>query len=493
MTRAPLSERCALTASLIVLAIGVAAASLDAPAQTAATRQPVPHRVLILQSYYSGDVLTSRVRQGLDGAFASSGLRVEQFVEALDANRVNVTEQYLDEFAAFLKSKYLALPLEVVVVCDNDAFEFLRVRRDALFPGVPVVFLGIDDFSEQMLDGRTDITGVAGHRDDLASVEMVRRLWPSARELVAITDNSRTGRAERAAIQAIAPRFPPGFSLRFLSLGDYTLEELGDRLAALGPESAVLMLHGSVDRNGTAYSAADTTPFLSARSPVPIFVIGEARVGLGALGGLVASGEEAGLAAGQMAVQILKGKDVRHIPLVTRNPTKPLFDYAVIRRFGLSVSDLPPGSEVINRPTSLFEQHRGLFLSLAAVFVCVTAFAVVLGLEVLRRRRVEASLRKSQETLSGILNLVPQGIFWKDRDGIYLGCNDVFARAVGLPGPGALVGKTDFDLPWAHDEAVGYRLTMPRSWSRTAPSGTSSSRSSRRTAIGAGSTRPSCR
>lgn len=66
-------------------------------------------------------------------------------------------------------------------------------------------------------------------------------------------------------------------------------------------------------------------------------------------------------------------------------------------------------------------------------------------------------LRQGQATLAGILNSVPHSIFWKDREGRYLGCNAVFARATGVEDPRAIVGKTDFDLPWPREDTEKYR------------------------------------
>ncbi len=77
--------------------------------------------------------------------------------------------------------------------------------------------------------------------------------------------------------------------------------------------------------------------------------------------------------------------------------------------------------------------------------------------EIEERKYAEKALLESQNMLRQVLNTLPQSVFWKDRDSVYQGCNDVFARAVGLDNPESIVGKTDYDLPWPRAEAESYR------------------------------------
>ncbi|MDA8432541.1 MAG: PAS domain S-box protein, partial [Nitrospiraceae bacterium] len=77
--------------------------------------------------------------------------------------------------------------------------------------------------------------------------------------------------------------------------------------------------------------------------------------------------------------------------------------------------------------------------------------------EIEDRKRAEDALHISRNMLRQVLNTMPQSIFWKDRECVYLGCNDVFAKAVGIDNPAEIVGKTDFDLPWPRPEAEAYR------------------------------------
>ena len=66
--------------------------------------------------------------------------------------------------------------------------------------------------------------------------------------------------------------------------------------------------------------------------------------------------------------------------------------------------------------------------------------------------------REAEKRLALVLNTVPQAIFWKDCNSVYLGCNAVFAKAVGLDSSDKITGKTDYDLPWPHAEAEAYRV-----------------------------------
>ena len=50
--------------------------------------------------------------------------------------------------------------------------------------------------------------------------------------------------------------------------------------------------------------------------------------------------------------------------------------------------------------------------------------------------------------LKNITRSLPQYIFWKDAQFVYLGCNENFARLVGLHSPEDIAGKSDMDLNW---------------------------------------------
>ena len=72
------------------------------------------------------------------------------------------------------------------------------------------------------------------------------------------------------------------------------------------------------------------------------------------------------------------------------------------------------------------------------------------------RKQAEAALRASQRFTESIIDTIPMRVFWKDRDLVYLGCNQTFARDAGFRDPKDLVGKDDFQMSW-RQQAELYR------------------------------------
>ncbi|MEX0271421.1 adenylate/guanylate cyclase domain-containing protein [Leptolyngbyaceae cyanobacterium UHCC 1019] len=69
-----------------------------------------------------------------------------------------------------------------------------------------------------------------------------------------------------------------------------------------------------------------------------------------------------------------------------------------------------------------------------------------IGFDISDRKRAEAALQEKEQYLRLILDNIPQQVFWKDTNLVFLGCNQNWAEAAQLGDPNEIVGKTDFDL-----------------------------------------------
>lgn len=69
---------------------------------------------------------------------------------------------------------------------------------------------------------------------------------------------------------------------------------------------------------------------------------------------------------------------------------------------------------------------------------------------------VRVELERKVYELNEIVKLVPGFVFWKDKESVLQGCNNNFARQVGLDDASKIVGLTDHDMPWDESETARF-------------------------------------
>jgi PAS domain S-box-containing protein len=409
------------------------------------TAEQETKRVFILNSFNRGYTWTDNMLRGIDDTFGSSGIKVETYVTFMDMKRISPTPQYFSRLKELIQEGYKDIHFDAVLVCDNDAMEFIRKYRDELFPGVPVVFSSVNDFNERLLDGRKDITGTSENTDYEGTIKVALRLRSATKNIVVVTDATTTGMAHRSAVEKIRNNFPQSVTFTYLSLGDMSLNELAQKLSLLSSDSIVLLLQHFVDKTGTAYTVQESTLLLTKSSSVPVFVVSDIRMGLGTLGGDVVSGYYHGKAAAQMVVKILNGTDVKSIPVLLDSPNKFMFDYRVMQRFNIAEDNLPQGSIVINKPVSLLDEFRPYVFTSLGIFIILCTLLVYLLFEIRKRKKIEAALRENEAVFDSFLEYSPIYVFFKDKQVRSLRLSKNYEQMLGMP-INQLLGKTMDEL-----------------------------------------------
>lgn len=77
-------------------------------------------------------------------------------------------------------------------------------------------------------------------------------------------------------------------------------------------------------------------------------------------------------------------------------------------------------------------------------------------IDITDRKKKEIAVIESRNLLETIINTAPVRIFWKDKESLFLGCNQAFARDAGAASPENIIGKDDYQLVWKK-QAESYR------------------------------------
>ncbi len=56
--------------------------------------------------------------------------------------------------------------------------------------------------------------------------------------------------------------------------------------------------------------------------------------------------------------------------------------------------------------------------------------------------------------LERLIEIFPFSVYWKDKEGVYLGCNEFMTKMAGVSSSKEVIGKTDYNLPWHEDADV---------------------------------------
>lgn len=82
-------------------------------------------------------------------------------------------------------------------------------------------------------------------------------------------------------------------------------------------------------------------------------------------------------------------------------------------------------------------------------------FILVASQSVLVSEHIQAANEQISQ-MRFVLDRVPYFLFWKDKNSIFLGCNQLFAETASLEKSSDIIGKSDFELPWSDEESYAY-------------------------------------
>jgi PAS domain S-box-containing protein len=384
--------------------------------------------VLYINSYSKGLEGSDLITQAVEDSMLTSGYDVNLHVEYMDEKRYQ-DPAYESMLVDFYRYKYANRSFDVIIVSDDNAFTFIKKHRQELFQTTPIVFCGVNYYSDDMLAGQTGITGVVEQYDVKDTLETALHLQPSIRHIYIINDLSETGVADKKNIERVVPEFSSRADVTFLE--DYSMSELEEKVATLPDNSMILLMTFNQDRLGTDYSYDESISRIRAHANVPVYGVWEMYIGKGIVGGMLTSGYEQGNLSAQIATRILQGESASLIPVVRNPPNHYMFDNAELSRFGISPANLPPGSIVINKPVPVHVLPESVIWAIG-----ISATGLIFGLAAmvvafLRLRRIHDALDESERRYRAVVEDQTELICRTKKDGTHIFVNDAYCRYFG--------------------------------------------------------------
>lgn len=350
-------------------------------------------RVLLISSYSPGFQTFFRQTEGIKEAFGSYNIAFD--VEFMDSKRFFTDENY-ENFDRTLTYKVTRLePYDAVMVSDDNALNHIMEIKDELFPDIPIVFLGVNNAANAALFGQEAlVTGVVEASSIRETIEAASLLQPEATQVVALTDNTTSGQADLELYYSDENRVS-GLTYKDIDLSDMTFDTFSLEVSKLSEESIILLLSVYSDINQNRIDFEEGLDLVLSNASEPVYHPYYHGLGDGVAGGKVISHHEQGMSAAGLVLRILNGEDAAEIEPVFESPNKYIYDYEVLKSFGLDEDILPEDSILINYESTVFEEYGLYILAVLAVIALQTLIILKLIKAIKDRKSAEEELKVS--------------------------------------------------------------------------------------------------
>ncbi|MBI9091514.1 MAG: response regulator [Desulfobacterium sp.] len=425
---------------VVTIAIAGTAFAGNAPLQS--------RRILYLNSYQDGYAWSDGILNGIRSELSKTIDSLDLQVEFMDSKKY-YGRKVQEMLHGYYQYKFRNDHFDVVITSDNSAFEFALKYRESLFPGVPIVFCGLNNYNPAMLRGQKGITGIEESVDFEENLEIARRLHPKATQMVVIGNRTVTSLAIIREIKETIKDRAIDFQVSFVS-GFKTSDLQAGKRSFLEdiPRDALLYIVPTHELTGKKfYTPEDISRMVCSATRLPVYSSWVFLTGTGIVGGKLASGFEHGKTAGSVAARILNGENPDAIPVVTGGGHTYVFDHNVLTRFNIKKERLPNDSVIINEPYNFYKLNRQIFWVIIASVIILSAMVILLVLNMGQRKRANLAMRESKKKLRLILDNIPQLVFWQDQDLKLVDVNNSFMTFFNISNKRSIIGADINSIP----------------------------------------------
>mgnify|MGYP001365141528 CR=1 FL=1 len=408
------------------------AACLVLPAAFAAEERPRnPHPdILVVHSYHQGLPWTDSEQEGLQLGLAEHRSQIGVFIEYLDDLRFPIrTPEAEAAIAQRLAERYAKAHIEYLVATDDPAYRLLLAHRDRLWPGIPILFAGVNNIDGKDVAHLERVAGVSEHPDFLANLTLIQSLHPKVDRLVVVGDETKTFASNRKALEDANATLARPFTVDIVVRN--SLREVLADLHGLSGDFVVFLMGRPFDDDGQLGAEAVVSKAVRGATRHPIYSAWSFFLNHGIVGGKLVSGKEQGLALAGLVTDLHAGKAMADLPRVIDSPNRYMFDYAELDRLGLSRHPLPPESLVINQPVKIWETYPKTFAGSVAVLVFLLALLALQRRNLRIKQSLSAEIEKELVLVQALINAAPFPMFFKDVSMRYKRINDAFAAFLG--------------------------------------------------------------
>lgn len=320
--------------------------------------------VFILNSYHSGYVFSDGEVKG-----AEKVLKGKANIEVFHMNTKLFSLKEREE-KIYTTLKKRQIQPDIIISLDDNALLFLKKYHHELFPDIPIVFTGVNQYSPKLIEGMNNITGVGEKPPHKQIVDLILKLHPDVEWVIHVTDNTHSSKLHMKQFIHFVNHYDKMGDILLGTMSNWTLLEFKKFIDEVKDYKNVVVYVSGFYRDRLGYKIRHTlaTKVLSTLGEIPIYTHSPQFINA-VVGGAIIDGDAYGKMAGEKALKILEGVNVEDIPIVNESLVKYQFNYEQLKRFSISKKQLPEKSVIVNKPERFYTKHTGMSLLILLVII----------------------------------------------------------------------------------------------------------------------------
>lgn len=360
--------------------------------------EDVNNRVLFISSYSLARDTVQIEIEGIQSVLPDDFILDYEFMDTYRVHDDTATQLFYEGLKYRLSQveKY-----DAIMTADDAALRFVLEYREELFPTQPIFYMGVN---EEVLSERADkdpnIKGIVETLPVKENLDKALEIYPEADTVIAIIDDSLTGKIEADKYKAMADVFP---NLHFETINPsrLTQEELRKALTDM-PQNAVLIYYCmNEDAEGRQYTNREAVNFISRYTKIPIlYFLENDRINDIVFGGYCYSIKESAAEVTQTVVKVVRGdRKMQYVDFKDNGLFLWSVNADMLNKFDISRKYFPKDTVYVNDVPSFWEKNSEIITPIILIVAVLCAISVWLSLDNVKRRRMMREMEEMKDHL----------------------------------------------------------------------------------------------
>ena len=405
--------------------------------------------ILVIQSYEKHFSAYKEMKKVLSDDLHKRRVRASVYSFYLDCEQFTEKQQRQKTFDKL--NELSSWKPDIILVNDDQALNALITCEHPFVKSIPVVFMGINYPNISFIEKHPNITGFSDKPDYRANIKLIQQLIGNC-IIIRVADDTFADNmiladmneqikglcASNNIFSTDRVRLSGKNGISITNIPKIKPDSI--YISTLNAKSAHALIKGFGENYyNKAYLATKRdymTISLGRLSAFPCFTVMNELIGCnnGIVGGYMATLEEQTHEAAGRITDILNGVPLSEFPQIQQSKKSYVFDYNVLSKWGIGLSQLPNDAIILNMPLTV---RYKIFISILAVIFGILLLAVFIyqrkqyRREAQHKKEAQEKLRQEKAFLSFALE--SGNIFaFRYKNGIFEFDNE-FYHSLGIP------------------------------------------------------------